>query len=114
MAKFDLSLHFYGWLQTLCGISQLNLGWGVFYMLIMDKVNNCYVEVPMFEIVLAPFVEIHLLESLFLKLQKNNEQKLNLKTLCELKTFRNFKLLNLMLVDNSNQQLKIKELGIKT
>jgi hypothetical protein len=37
-------------------------------MLVMDKVNNCYVEVLMSKIVLAPFLEAHLLESLFLRL----------------------------------------------
>jgi hypothetical protein len=37
-------------------------------MLIMDKENNCYLEVPMFEIAFATFLEVHLLESLFLKL----------------------------------------------
>jgi hypothetical protein len=59
-ARLDLPLHFHGWLQTLCKVSQLNLGGNIFDGLtILDKMTCPSVGVLIHELVLTPFLKIY-------------------------------------------------------
>jgi hypothetical protein len=56
----DLPLHFCGWLQTLCRVSQLNLVGNIFDVLtILDEMTCPFVGVLMHEHVLIPFLKIY-------------------------------------------------------
>jgi hypothetical protein len=60
-------LHFRSWLQTLCKVSQLNLGGNIFDVLtILDKMTYPSIGVLMHELVLAPFLKIYQLIPLFI------------------------------------------------